>query len=114
MVNLQEKPPESLFELVERESWPTTLVPNVAIEIAKKHLVDSPEKALDTSSPLWFSRDRKHQTNLEISCDLLQMPRSKVRAVIRVKNVRNTTDLPVWMAFAPDALSERTEVTGIG
>jgi hypothetical protein len=59
MVNLQEEPTESLFELVKREAWWATLVPGVAVQIAKKHLVNGPKEALYAPASLWLTRNRK-------------------------------------------------------
>jgi site-specific recombinase XerC len=43
----------------------------------------------------------------EIRGDLLQMPGSKVAAVIGVENFRNPADLPACVLLAPNCLSQR-------
>jgi len=37
---------------------------------------------------------------------MLHMPRSKIASMIRIKDTRDTIDMPAWIIFAPDRLAE--------
>ena len=75
-----------------------------SIEVTEEHLVDGSEKPFDASTSTRLTRSREHKPNLEIHCDLLDVRRCKVRAVVGVEYLRDAADLPMRVAFSPDAL----------
>lgn len=56
MVDLKEEVTEPLVKLVQGQARGTFLMTDVAIKVAEEHLIDGPEKPLDTAAALRLTR----------------------------------------------------------
>lgn len=107
VVDLQQKHSQSFFQLRQCQVWPSSTSSAISFQIAQQHFVESAENRSIRPRPCGLPGMEKDQAHLQIGTHLLQMTRREIRAVIRVKHLRNPADRPSRLGFKPDALPKR-------
>ena len=106
MVHLKQKLPEQLSKLRKREVWLPPGSLQLALKVAQEDFGHSTEEPLDPTAAAGLTRCREDELHFQVDGDLLHVPRSEVRTMVRIEHSQDPANWPVWILLAPDALAD--------